>query len=309
MIMIRKIVLLVLLLFLVTSCTNELRVEEEKPYIVFAAPFDSQPVWDKAKSGFLRACEDYNFYCDWNGPTFISTDYMGKVIHEGIMKKADGIITQGVIDPSLLDLAKEASIPVVLVDSDINDKERLGFFVKDFDKQAELLVDNIRSKIGNRTMNIAVQVAEMNFDIAKQQIAALEEAMKKYGSNHKIVVVSESKSDPIKARSRWREVLEQEKSINIIVNFAGESAKEAALVVEELEREGILIYGVDEMTETLDMIKEGKIEGTIVTSFFDYGYNSVRLIYNHIKNYASTEDSLAVKLELITKDNIDEYSK
>lgn len=305
--MLKKIMILALVSLVITSCSQSEEQDDNKPYIVFAAPFESQPIWDKTKVGFFEACEAFEFHCDWKGPSNISTDYMENVFHEAIMKKADGIITQGVVDPELLDLAAKESIPVILVDSDIEGSTRLGYFVKDFDKQADLLMKNIVSKIGDKQMNIAVQVAELDFDIAQDQIRSLEEVLKKYGSNHRIVVVSESKSDPIKARAGWREVLKNQNSINIIINFAGESAKESAFVVDELNLENILIYGVDELSETLQLIKEGKVEGTIVTSFYDYGYNSVRLLYNHINNIQVTEGTLGVKLDLITKENINDF--
>lgn len=60
----------------------------------------------------------------------------------------------------------------------------------------------------------------------------------------------------------------KEKNLNITLNFAGESAIGCVMAREYLNmQDDLLIYGVDDMDDTVKMIKEGKIAGSIVTSF------------------------------------------
>lgn len=72
----------------------------------------------------------------------------------------------------------------------------------------------------------------------------------------------------------------------------------------------MLIYGVDEMDETIQLIKEKKINGSIVVSFYDYGYQSVEMLYEKIKNKQQSVSSIHyAKLILVTANNVETYKK
>lgn len=57
---------------------------------------------------------------------------MEEVISQGLIEKVDGIITQGVIKKALLEEAAALDIPIVLVDSNIEDGKSLRFMGKTF---------------------------------------------------------------------------------------------------------------------------------------------------------------------------------
>ena len=59
------------------------------------------------------ACTELEVHCDWKGPIKISTDDMVDVINTGLLKKADGIITQGVISKELIQKGNDKGIPFV----------------------------------------------------------------------------------------------------------------------------------------------------------------------------------------------------
>ena len=51
------------------------------------------------------------------------------------------------IDPSLIEQGKNQGIPFVLVDSGIKDSKPLATITKDFDQQADLLLDDIEKRL------------------------------------------------------------------------------------------------------------------------------------------------------------------
>lgn len=121
--------------------------------------------------------------------------------------------------------------------------------------------------------------------------------------------VSQSRSDSVRAKKEWEQVLTSEADINIAINFAGESAPFCAEAAKELNmRDQMLIYGVDDLDSTLDGVKSGDIDGTVVTSFYDYGYESVEIILDYL-NDGMLERDYSAKLELLTEENITEYEK
>lgn len=297
-----------MILFFVCGCEHK-AVENEK-YFLFATPLKEHKIWLKAKEGFDDACADYHINGVWKGPIIIDVDKMEEVIEMGIMQDADAIITQGVVSEEIIEKAYQYDIPVLLVDSDMPSSKRVAYMGKDFQKQAELLLAEIEDRIGEEEyLEIAIQVAEQSFNIAKEQIAQIETVFQKHPGGFEVVNVSESKSDSVRAKKEWINVLESYPNVNVAINFAGESAQfcgEAA--AEKGVREQMLIYGVDDIENTLDAIQKDRIDGTVVTSFYDYGYKGVELLLDYINN-GGIADYSSPELQLITKDNIKKYEE
>ena len=278
-----------------------------KGYILFL----QHEVWLKAKEGFDDACKEKKIHGDWIGPIAIDTQKMEEVIETAISQKADAIITQGVINSWLINKAKEKGIPIMLVDSDVEESERFAYLGKNFNEQAKLFLNDIEKHLGKDTfLEIGIQVAEKNFDIATDQIKEIENVFKTHPGGYEIKVVSESKSDSIRAKKEWHNILSTTK-INVAINFAGESAVSCNEVANQLNvRDSMLIYGVDDMPETIELIKDGQIDGSVVTSFYNYGYEATNWLYDYLVNGKElTQTVNSVKLILVTNENVSNYQE
>lgn len=259
-------------------------VEEDPLHFVYVSPLLAHPVWLIAKDGFDKACEELGVVGDWVGPQNVSPEEMTKLVETAVAQNADAIITQGLVPASPVDAAIKAGIPTLIVDSDIADVERLAFFGKDVQVQAELFYSDMVSKLGENTkINVSMQVAALNYQIAHDQINAIEEILKSHPGGYEVVSISESKSDKMKALTEWENSLKAYPEINVCVNLAAEAGPACANVVKEMDKKDeILVYAVDDIEETLALIDEGLLDGTVVTSFFNYGYQSAYWLYQHI---------------------------
>lgn len=302
----RKLLVILTILCLCTGCDQTVKEKDRDPvYFLFATPLSTHTLWLQAKEGMEDACEELDVYCDWKGPTAIDTDEMNDVVLAGLLQKCDGIITQGVIDPALIEQGKELGIPFVLVDSEIADAQPLVTITKDFTQQAELLLADIEKTLGeDEKLYIGIQVSELSFDLAKQQIEAVKEVFQKHKGGFEITAVSESKSDKLHAREEWQKVLD--KRMNVALNFAGENAAGCVEAMQQSHYQGtLLVYGVDDMEDTIQLIKEGKIKGSVVTSFYNYGYEAVHLLYDAVVNQKQvTQDKIPAQLQLIDQDHL-----
>ena len=308
----KKIGILISVCLLLVGCTKYKKEKEEFTYILFATPLSEHTIWLQSKAGYDAACEKYDIKCDWIGPNVIDTEAMQSVIETAIMQDADGIITQGVIDPALVDRAYQAGVPIFLVDSDIPNSQRFAYMGKDFKEQAQLLLDEIENKYGKKEhLKIAIQVAESSFYIAQEQIRQVEEVFQKHEGGFEIVSISESKSDPVRSKKEWSIVLEANPEINVALSFAAESAEFCAERALELNRkQDMLIYGVDDMPSTLEMIKNGKIDGTVATSFYDYGYQGVEMLLEYInKGVEPSQKVYSPSLLIVNRENVNTYGK
>lgn len=302
--------ILILCFLLLCGCSQPKVERDDFTYILFATPLKEHMIWLKAKEGFDVACSENEVKCDWIGPSVIDTQVMNNVIETGILQGADAIITQGVIDPALINEAKAEGIPILLVDSDISDSSRLAYMGKDFHEQAELLLAEIEQKYEkNKKLNIAIQVAEKNFQIAQNQIKEVEKVFSKHSGGFEIVSISESKSDQVRAKKEWERVFNKYPDINVAINFAAESAELCAdIAVNKNRRDKMLIYGVDDMDSTLDLIINDKIDGTVVTSFYDYGYKGVTMLLDYLNHKKEpTQKQYFPSLMIVNKENVKIY--
>ena len=99
--------------------------------------------------------------------------------------------------------------------------------------------------------------------------------------------------------------------MNVALNFAGEGAAGCIEAMnDENSSKDLLVYGVDDMKDTLAFIKEGKVKGSVVTSFYNYGYEGVKILYDDIVYGKNPESSqIGAKLMLINSDNIASYKQ
>ena len=310
----KKIVYVLIIMLMLIGCTSDTAENDsfdDRPYFVFATPLKDHEVWLKAKEGFDGACREKKIYGDWIGPIAIDTQKMEEVIETAISQRADAIITQGVIDSTLIKKAKEKGIPILLVDSDVEESERFAYLGKNFNEQAKLFLNDIEKCLGKETfLEIGIQVAEKNFDIATDQIKEIESVFKMHPGGYEIKVISESKSDFIRAKKEWYNILSTTK-INVAINFAGESAVSCNEVANQLNvRDSMLIHGVDDMPETIELIKDGQIDGSVVTSFYNYGYEAANWLYDHlVEGKELTQTVNSVKLILVTSENVFSYQE
>lgn len=303
--------MMVFMILIMGGCAAESEPEAFM-FFLFATPLKEHETWLKARNGFQAACEDYGIKCAWEGPTGIDTEMMEEEIETGILQKADAIITQGVVDPQLVREAQEKGIPVVLVDSDIPESDSFAYIGKNFEQQAEMLLEDIESHYGkDEHLVVAIQVAELGFQIAVDQIDAVEKVFAAHEGGYEIVSISQSKSDNVKAKQEWDSVMAEHADINVAINFAGESAASCYKAAEKYDlRDQMLIYGVDEVPEVMEMIRQGNVDGSIVASFYEYGYRSVEMLYAYITEGKKPEERIQdVIMIMVTKDNIDTYQE
>ncbi len=308
-------VLLILVLLtpaLFAGGAKEAKGGSDQLHFVYVSPLLAHPVWLIAKDGFEQACNELGVRGDWVGPQGISPEEMAKLVETSTAQKVDAIITQGLVPAAPVQAAIDAGIPVLIVDSPIDLEGELAYFGKDVDVQAKAIYDDIVKALGNNAnLYASIQVAALNYKIATDQIDALKNVFANYGGSFKVVNISESKSDRMRATTEWENTFKAYPEINIAINFAAEAGPAAASVAQELGiKNKVRIYGVDDIDETLDLVRSGGIDGTVATSFFNYGYQAAYWLYQNI-----TEGKVPAKVFndagtiLIDKNNIDTYKE
>ncbi len=310
---IKTLVALVLALAMVLSmaaCAPKTDEKDDQLHFVYVSPLLAHPVWLLAKDGFDDAVKELGIKGDWVGPSNVSPEEMTKLVETAVAQKADAIITQGLVPANPVQKAVDKGIPVLIVDSDLPTVDRLAFFGKDVKKQAELLYENALTKVGADTkMVVSIQVAALTYEIAVQQIDAVKEAFGKHPGGFELINTTESKSEKMKATTEWTNTFKTYPEINVALNFAAEAGPACANVAKEMGiSDKVAVYAVDDIQETLDLVKSGDIEGTVAVSFYNYGYQAAYWLYQHItEGKKPAQISNDAGTILVTNDNINTY--
>lgn len=285
--------------------------EAENLHFVYVSPLLSHPTWLKAKEGFDQACSELGITGDWVGPQGVSAEEMAQLVDTAVAQQADGIITQSICPAEPINNAIEAGIPVILVDGDLEDvTDKLAFLGKDLTKQAELLYEEACKYVDQDEKIVAsIQCAALNAQIYVDQNNAVEEVFSKHPGGFELVNVTMSNSDKATATTEWQNTFNTYPEINVAINLAGEAGAACAGVVNELGlQDQVTVLAVDDNDETLDYIENGGIAGSVVTSFYNYGYQAAYWLYQNItEGRVPAEKSNDAGTYMVTKDNLDSY--
>lgn len=284
----------------------------EKPlHFVYVSPLLSHPIWLIAKDGFDQACKELGVTGDWVGPQGVSAEEMAQLVDTAVAQKADGIITQSICPAEPINNAIDAGIPLILVDGDLADvPNKLAFLGKDLNKQAELFYEEACKYVGKDEKIIAsIQCAALNAQIYKDQNKAIEDAFAKHPGGFELVNISLSNSDKATATTEWQNTFNTYPEINVAINVAGEAGAACASVVAERgTKDKVTVLAVDNTDETIDLIKSGAIDGTVVSSFFNYGYQAAYWLHQNItEQRVPAEKTNDAGTYMVTKENVETY--
>jgi ribose transport system substrate-binding protein len=116
-------------------------------------------------------------------------------------------------------------------------------------------------------------------DNAAQRLAGVEAAIK----DHKIEIIDkrEDNTDRAKARSNVEDIVNAHKDLSLVVGLWNYNGPAIAAALEGLGKQGKVKAAVfDEDEATLDAIKRGTIEATVVQKPFQFGYLSAKWMHD-----------------------------
>lgn len=291
--------------------TGEADPAAEKLHFVYVSPLLSHPIWLIAKEGFDQACQELGITGDWVGPQGVSAEEMAQLVDTAVAQKADGIITQSICPAAPINNALDKGVPVILVDGDLADvPDKLAFLGKDLTKQAELFYEEACKYVGQDEKIVAsIQCAALNAQIYVDQNQAVVDVFSKHPGGFELVNTTTSDGDKAKGITEWQNTFNTYPEINVAINVAGEAGAACAIAIKELGlSDKVTNLAVDNTDETMDLLAKGEIQGTVVSSFFNYGYQAAYWLYQNItEGRTPAEKSNDAGTYMVTKDNIDTY--
>ncbi|MEJ5250655.1 MAG: sugar-binding protein [Chthonomonadetes bacterium] len=298
---------------------------EKKVRIVLITNGNS-PFWDPMEVGMRKAAEELGCEAISRRPTTDSPALQRQIIEEYQAQKVDGIgisvIESDTIGP-VIDELMNSGIKVITFDSDAANSKRIAYIgTNNF--EAGKAAGEAAKKLLPEGGKVFGFVGNQNAPNARERIAGFKEAIK--GTNIVLVDVFDDNKDPAKARANVENVLQAHKDVKMLLGlFSYDGPQIAAAVKEAGVRDKVKILCFDAEPETINHLKRGEIDATVVQKPYEFGYRSVQLLYKIItlgdvdKALKEFEAESGYKVapgnvidtgvEIITPQNINDYLK
>ena len=287
--------------------------------ITFVTPLIAHPVWDVARAGFEDAGEAMGFSAQYVGPQGIDPAEMVNQIEIAIAQKVDGIIAMPIAPTAMrpaFKKAAEAGIPVVFIAAIDPEAPSLASVGTDEDSigrmGSEAIIEYFAGK-GNPPLRAVVMQSTMDASFAIKSRDAYIKYMEENYPDFEMVINEACNSDMMIAMQKYESVFKAYPEINLVIGVCGEAGPAAAKVLKEQKLlDKITVVAIDDVEETLDLIRDGSIWGTVAQNFYKMAYLSSEILVDYIRDGKEPEGSGRVDnygfdsgAMFVTMDNID----
>lgn len=235
--------------------------------------------WKIAEAGLRKYEKEAKIQVDMKMPPNGTPEDQNQILQNLASQGYDAIAVSVIAPKDQLRILNEVAAKTNLItfDSDADKSKRLLYIGTNNFEAGKALGERI-AKILPDGGKIAVFVGTLSADNASQRLAGIESAIK----DHKIEIVDkrEDNTDRAKARSNVEDIINAHKDLNLVVGLWNYNGPAIAAAIEGLGKQGKVKAAVfDEDDATLDAIKSGTIEATVVQKPFQFGYLSAKWMH------------------------------
>lgn len=212
-------VLFLLNLLVLFSINRYYQYSEDVPQpLAYRFTFICPQTWDDVAAGMEEADRDLGTDTKYVGFKNSNEGKQAEAIRSAVYAKADGIITVGNNNSKVIgaavEEAEEAGIPVILMDSDLEGRERSGYIGMDHKEAGKLAGEDMIAVTGGNA-HIGMIVSDTDDSAQRLRMEGFLSAI----NPHKNMIVEEtfeSRSDRIRIRKLVSGMLQDNKRINAI---------------------------------------------------------------------------------------------
>ncbi|MCR8658821.1 substrate-binding domain-containing protein [Paenibacillus endoradicis] len=270
--------------------------ELEKKHVIFIAQQYDNPFWKQMSQGAHDVAQQYNMEIQYVGPSTNNVQDQLKLLQKAIASSPDAIIAQGVEEPEYIDLIARASaknIPVVTVDMDAPQSQRIAYIGTDHQLAGQQMAELILEQVDNKAQIGVIIGSEQ----ASNQILRLEAFQERLAVQPfiNIVDIRSSNISKLEAAKQTVEMMNTYPEISIIVGFSGLDAIGIVEGLQSIEKNNVTVYGFDNLSTTKQLLSERLIQASIVQQPVEIGRQAIITLneyFNHgdiqMKQYITT---------------------
>jgi len=248
--------------------------------------------WKIAEAGLKKFEKEAKVQVDMKMPPNGTPEDQNQILQNLASQGYDAIAVSVIAPKDQLRVLNEVADKTNLItfDSDADKSKRLLYIGTNNFAAGQALGERIVQLLPNGG-KIAVFVGMLSTDNASQRLGGIAAAIK----DHKIEIVDrrEDNTDRSKARSNVEDIINSHPDLNLVVGLWNYNGPAIAAAIEGLGKQGKIKAAVfDEDDATLDAIKSGTIDATVVQKPFQFGYLSAKWMYDLATKNAEAKHAL-----------------
>ena len=306
-----------LIIFVVFNCLifyslkdDEVVQGDMKPKIVLISHMYSNPYWQYLKQGAEKAAEERNAVVEFQGPDTPSIEEGIKLINMAYAAKVNGLMVYVQDESQYKPVIKkviESGIPLVTVDSDAEDSQRIAYVGTDNIAAGKEAAKELIKQIGTEG-KVAVIMGGRNAKNQVERVNAFQEYLNNNSQLH-VSVIESSDAYLLQAELAAEKILSNNKDIRALFCASAQDGIGAAKAISKLGQGGkVKIIAFDDLPETLDYISEDIITATIVQRPYLMGYRAVNIIMDRIEG-KDTKGIFLTDTLVVKKENLEHYRR
>ncbi|MEP7050933.1 MAG: sugar-binding protein [Pseudomonadota bacterium] len=269
--------------------------------------------WKISEAGLRKYEKEAKVQIDMKMPPNGTPEDQNQILQNLASQGYDAIAVSVIAPKDQLRILNEVADKTNLItfDSDAPASKRLLYIGTNNFSAGQALGERI-VKILPDGGKIAIFVGSLSTDNAAQRLGGIEAAIK----DHKIEIVDkrEDNTDRAKARSNVEDIINAHKDLSLVVGLWNYNGPAIAAAIQGLGKKGKIKAAVfDEDDATLDAVKNGTIEATVVQKPFQFGYLSAKWMHDLATKNADTKKALPANgiidtgVTVIDKNNVDSF--
>lgn len=280
----------------------------QKTHLVFGATYMTMnnPFYEVINNELRKEIEQNGDELIVRNPE-LDTDKQNEQIEEFISKKVDGIFVNPIDSKKLpsLESARKAGIPVIAIDASVDNTDLIDCVIESDNYNAGVLcAQNMMKRM--QSANI-VLLKHSTVESAASRIQGFVDTIKDY-PQYQIIDSAECEGQLERAMPLMQTILKNHSNVDVVMALNDPSALGALAAIESLNRQDIIVYGVDGTPDLKSLIKQSSlVAGTAAQSPLMFGKLSAKKMYDILQR-KDIPKIIEVPVTLITKDNIDSYS-
>lgn len=246
---------------------------------------------------------------DWQGPTVYEPAQQIPILNTVLQSKPDFLLTAATDRQALiptLEQFKEAGIPVISMDTDVDDPSlRLTLISSDNLEGGKLGAKELAKAIGEQGKVLLINQAP-GIQVLDQRQKGFEEQIKKY-PEIEYLGVRFTQDDPVKTAEAVKAVLSRDPDLAGVFAIDTLSGEGTITGIQDAgKQDQVKVVAFDASPSEVEALRAGKIHALIVQRSYDMGVKGVRDAVEYLENGTKPKDPTIVPYVVANQQNADD---
>jgi ribose transport system substrate-binding protein len=290
------------------------RAKDTRDISVAVIPKVAVPYFDDCNDGAKAEAEKLGVKYQWVVPQNTQGSTQVQIIEDLISKHVDGIAIS-VNEPKsvegVIKRAEKAGIKVLTYDSDSPNSGRSMYIGTSNEAAGEVMAETMAKAIGGKG-EVAIITGQLGAVNLNQRIAGINKVLAKY-PDIKLVETQGTDDDLAKGVSVTETTLRAHPQLKGIFGVSQVGGPAVAKVLDTKEfgaKKGQLeVLAFDDLPDTVKGVKDGTLQGIMVQRPVTMGKLAVDHLIAEIQGTETTAQNVDTGVTVVTKNNLETYTK